>query len=91
MRLGTIIGRVGFVFGFLGPLLFYSSPYQFLYESHIVCPVCPYVEIPFATEMTWIDVGLRNGLFCGLAYALIGFGIGWSISKFCAWHRRSYA
>ena len=82
MRLAKTVGRVGFVFGFLGPLLFYSSPYQFLYGSHIVCPVCPYVEIPVATKMMWIGVGLRLGLFCGLAYALIGFGIVWSIFKF---------
>jgi hypothetical protein len=82
MKLGKLVGRIGFVFGFLGPLLFYSSPYTFLYESHAVCPVCPYIDIPFAAKMTWIEVGLTLGLFCGLAYALIGFAIGWSISKF---------
>jgi len=88
MKLGKVIGRIGFAFGLLGPLLFYSSPHPFFYQSHVVCPVCPYIDIAFATKMTWIEVGLRLGLFCGLAYALLGFGIGWSISKFRAWHRR---
>src|SRR5437762_9681653 len=57
MKLGKIIGRIGFAFGLLGPLLFYSSPYPLLYESRVVCPACPYIDIAFATKMTWIEVG----------------------------------
>jgi hypothetical protein len=88
MKLAKTIGRVGFAFGFLGSLLFYLSPYPLLYESHIVCPACPYAEIPFATAMTWVQVALSFGLFCGLIYALIGFAIGYGISQLRLWHPR---
>ena len=81
------MGELASVSDSWGPVLFYSSPYQFLYESHVVCPVCPFLEIPFATKITWVGVGLTLGLLCGLTYALIGLGIGWSISKFRASHR----
>jgi hypothetical protein len=84
MKLAKVTGRIGFGFGLLGPVLFYSSTYPFLYESHVVCPACPHIDIAYATKMTWIEVGLRLGLLCGLAFAQIGFGIGWSISKFRA-------
>jgi hypothetical protein len=80
MRVGKIIGRIGFAFGFLGSLLFYSSPLPLLRESHVFCPTCPYVDIAFATKTTWIGLGLRLGLAFGLAYALVGFGVGWGIS-----------
>jgi hypothetical protein len=88
MKLGKLIGRIGFVVGFLGPVLFYSSPFRVLYESHVVCPVCPYLEIPFATKLTWVGVGLWLGLVFGLVYAPIGFGIGWSIFKLRAFVAR---
>jgi hypothetical protein len=38
--------------------------------------------------MTWIQVALSFGLFCGLIYALIGFAIGYGISQFRLWHPR---
>jgi hypothetical protein len=88
MKLAKTIGRVGFAFGFLGSLPFYLSPYPPLYESHIVCPACPYADIPFATTMTLAQVALSFGLLSGLIYALIGFAIGYGISQFRLWHRR---
>jgi hypothetical protein len=82
MKLPKALGRVGFVIGFLGPLLFYASPPSlFTYESHVVCPYCPYVDIAFATRMTWLQVGLQAGLFFGLVLALTGFLFGYIIAK----------
>jgi hypothetical protein len=81
MKLAKILARVGFVLGFIGPILFYASPTELpTYESHILCPACSYLTIPFATKMTWLEVGMKLGLLCGLCYALIGFGIGYCIS-----------
>lgn len=82
MKLGKTLGRIGFIIGFLGPVLFYASPPTlFTYESHVVCPLCPYVDIAFATRLTWIEVGLEVGLLFGLVSALVGFVIGYLISK----------
>jgi len=87
MKFAKLLARIGFAVGLVGPLLFYLGPYAFLYESHVVCPACPYVELPFATKMTWLEVALKLGLLCGLVYGMIGFGIGYSISKLRALHR----
>jgi hypothetical protein len=89
MKLGKLIGRFGFAYGILGSLVFYSSqPSSLFYESHVACPACPYVDIAFATRLTWIQVGLGFGLVPGLAYAVLGFAIGCSISKALVWHRQ---
>lgn len=75
------LGRIGLVVGFLGPVLFYLSPYSFpTFESHLLCPACPYVST-FATRADWVEMALKFGLFCGVLYALIGFAIGYAISK----------
>jgi len=82
MKLGKKIGRIGFVIGFRGPLLFYASPRSlFTYESHLVCPWCPYVDIPFATRIAWVQLGLWVGLLSGLSLAFIGLGIGCAVSR----------
>ena len=82
LRLGKRIGRIGFVIGFLGPLFFYASPAQFpTYESHLVCPWCPYVDVAYATWLTWVEVGLKFGLLSGLLLALIGFLVGYTVSR----------
>lgn len=83
MKLGSKIGRIGFVIGFLGPLFFYASPNSFFaYESRLLCPWCPYIDMFGATRLTWIQLGLEFGLISGLSLALIGFSIGFGVSKF---------
>jgi hypothetical protein len=77
MKLGKRLGRIGFVIGFVGPLLFYASPSSWLtYESGFVCPWCPYVDFFFVTWLTLLQVGLTMGLISGLLLALIGFSTG---------------
>jgi hypothetical protein len=77
VKLGKRLGRVGFVVGFIGPILFYSVPYTF--ESPVVCPLCPIVfVIPSPNPL---EMGLMVGLLQGLAFAILGFAAGWSISK----------
>jgi hypothetical protein len=88
MMLGKIVGRVGFAFGMFGAILFYSSPIPFLCESQVICPLCPHVDIAFATKMTWIGVGMWLGLVSGLAYALVGFAMGYGISMVRDRHRQ---
>jgi hypothetical protein len=85
IRLGKSIGRIGFVYGLFGSVLFYTSPWSPLYESHVVCPACPYVEVPFVTKLGWLEIGLRLGLIFGVAYALSGFAIGYCFSKLLHW------
>ena len=81
MKWGKRFGRIGFVIGLLGPVLFYASPPSFLTESHIVCPWCPYVDILDANTLTWIRVGLVSGLLSGLLLALVGFLVGYAVSR----------
>jgi hypothetical protein len=82
LKLGRLIGRIGFVVGFVGPLLFYGSPPSWLtYESHLLCFYCPYIDPAFATRTDWILIGLRLGLFCGLLMAAVGFGIGCALGS----------
>jgi hypothetical protein len=79
VKLAKIAGRVGFVLGFLGPVLFYTTPAGSpLYESHLVCPVCPYVDGIMPTS-GWLQLGLTIGLLTGFGYALLGFGIGYLV------------
>jgi hypothetical protein len=80
-KLGKRLGRIGFVVGFIGPVLFYASPPSFFaFESHLLCPWCPIVDIFFANSLTYLEVGLTTGLFSGLLLAFAGFGIGYAIS-----------
>ncbi len=82
MKLGKRFGCIGFVIGFVGPVLFYASPPSFFaYESHFVCPWCPYIDIAFADTLTWLGVGLKLGLLCGLLFALIGLAIGYTVQR----------
>jgi len=74
VKLGKRLGRIGFVIGFLGPLLFYASPPAWpTCGSGIVCPWCPYVDVIFATKYTWLEVALGVGLISGLLFAVGGF------------------
>jgi hypothetical protein len=75
MRIGRLLGRIGFVVGFVGPVLFYS-----LQAPRIVCPPCLQITVPFATSLDWLERGLKFGLFQGLAFAVLGFAIGCAIS-----------
>lgn len=80
MKPGKKIGRIGFVIGFLGPIFFYASPRSFvMYESRFLCAWCPYVDISRATRLT---LGLEFGLVSGISLAVIGFSIGYGVSKF---------
>lgn len=79
VKTGKRLGRIGFVMGFIGPVLFYSVPITF--EWHIFCPLCPYIDVPFAHPLLWLQIGLQLGLLQGLTFALLGFIIGYSISQ----------
>jgi hypothetical protein len=79
MKLGKRFGRIGFVIGFIGPVLFYSVPYTL--EWHVICPLCPYIDVPFAHRLHWLETGLSLGLIQGLVFALLGLVIGFAISK----------
>jgi hypothetical protein len=79
VSLGKIIGRIAFIFGFVGSVLFYS--FQYTFESHFLCPLCLYVDVAFVHPLLWLQIGLGFGLIQGLMFALLGFGAGYSISK----------
>ncbi len=82
MKLGKRLGCIGFVVGFLGPVLFYASPPSFFtFESHYVCPWCPSIDVAFPPATTWIKLGLLFGLICGLILASIGFAVGYGASR----------
>ena len=77
MKLGKTLGRLGFVIGFVGPLFFYASPVSWpTYESHLLCPWCPYVDIWSNNWLDWTELGLTTGLASGLLLALVGFCTG---------------
>ena len=83
MKLGKMLGRIGFVVGFVGPLLFYLSPYSLpTYGPDVACPACPHIDLMFATRWTWIEIALKMGLCFGLIYALGGFAVGYALSRF---------
>jgi hypothetical protein len=71
IRLGKLLGRIGSWIGFVGPVLFYAVPWT--WESHFVCPQCPYVDVPFATRWSWLEIGLKEGLLQGAG--ICSFGI----------------
>ena len=79
MKLGKRFGRIGFAVGFIGPILFYLVPFTF--ESHIACPLCPYIDVGDGHPSLWLEIGLTLGLVQGLAFALLGFAIGYSVFK----------
>lgn len=79
MKLGKLIGRIGFVVGFIGPVLFYAVPYAF--ESHLACPLCPFIDVPFGHPLLWWQIGLTWGVIQGLLFASLGFGIGYAVSR----------
>ena len=79
MKLGKKIGRIGFVVGFVSPILFYqfgTNP-----VVNFACLVCPHITMFGPTRLTWLQIGLGFGLVQGLAFALLGFAIGCAISK----------
>ena len=75
MKLGKKFGRIGFVMGFVGPVLFYG------FGVEVVCPQCPHIDAIFWTRMDWLELGLRLGLMQGLVFAFLGFVIGYVISR----------
>ena len=77
LRLGKHFGRIGFLAGFIGPILFYFIHY----EALIFCPLCPHVDVAFGHPLLWLQIGLTAGLTQGLVFALLSFAIGYSISK----------
>jgi hypothetical protein len=79
MRPGYKFGRIGFVVGFIGPILFYLVPYTF--ERHIFCPLCPQIDMASRRPLLWLEIGLGCGLAQGLTFALLGFVIGFLTSK----------
>lgn len=81
MKLAKILGRVGFIVGFLPPVLFYT-PFLPTWESDTVCPRCPIVDI-FSSDpnLAYLGYGLIIGLIWGLGLALAGFGIGYGVSR----------
>lgn len=83
VKLAKRFGCVGFAIGFVGPFLFYVSPPSFFaYESHVLCPWCPYIDIAFGNAWTSVVVGLTCGFFCGLVLALVAFALGYMLSRF---------
>jgi len=78
VKLGKLFGRIGFVIGFVGPVLFYVVPNTFV--SPIACQLCPYIGVPFK-PLDWLEIGLKLELSQGLIFALLGFSIGDSIFR----------
>jgi hypothetical protein len=77
VRLRKLFGRIGFLAGFMGPIVFYLIHY----EAFIFCPLCPHVDVAFGHPLLWLQIGLTLGLTQGLIFALHGFAIGYSITK----------
>lgn len=85
MKLGKRLGRIGFLIGFVCPLISYAGPTSLLNDS---CPWCPHIDALRVSPLTWIDIGLRFGLFSGLSFAVMGFVVGCTLSRlpFSPWH-----
>jgi len=58
MKWGKRLGRIGFVVGFVGPVLFYSFDMQSV--GIFVCPQCPHIDFMFYTRMDWVGLDLRS-------------------------------
>ncbi len=80
MKLVKKLGRIGFLVGFLGPVLFYGSK-QLVMAFQFACPLCPTYMVAFWGPLDWLQLGLTFGLVQGLAFALLGFAIGYAISR----------
>lgn len=81
MRTGKLLGRLSFVVGFIGPILFYAVPPPFAtYQQFAVCPFCPHVEVLFSYPLLRLQIGLQFGLIQGLVFAVLGFATGYFIS-----------
>ena len=82
MKFAKKFSGIGFVIGFVGPLLFYAAPPSFFtFESRFVCPWCPIVDPLFPSFWTWLRMGLVTGLISGVVLTLIGFSLGCAVSK----------
>jgi hypothetical protein len=75
MKLGKRFGRIGFLMGFVGPVLFYG------FGLGVACPQCPYIDAIFWTPRDWLALGLGLGLMQGLVFALLGFAAGYIVSR----------
>jgi hypothetical protein len=73
MALARGLAYIGFAFGFVGSVAFYAVGYQ----SHLLCPLCPYVT----TIGSRLQIGLTYGLFQGLTFGLLGSIFGWVILR----------
>lgn len=76
MKLAKTLGRIGFGLGFVGPILFYSVPDS----PSLACPFCLYVS-GVEDSMSLLRVWVKLGIVQGLILALIGFVMGYSISR----------
>ena len=82
MNLAKKLGCIGFIIGFIGPAVFYTSPVSFpTFGSHFVCPWCPIADWAFPTRWTWVNTALRFGVSSGLLLALTGLAIGYTASR----------
>ena len=75
MRLAKRVGRVCFVVGFVWPILTYMS-----FIGNYGCPLCPHID-GMMRPLDWLQIGLEFGLAEGLIFALLGFAVGYLISK----------
>jgi hypothetical protein len=81
MKWGKRLGRLGFVYGFVGSLLFYASPMGSpTFESHLLCPWCPYIDM-IGGRLAWLQLGLVMGLIHGVILALVCLGVGYATSR----------
>jgi hypothetical protein len=80
MKLGKMLGLIGFAIGFVAPVLFYTGPGP-LFQAFFVCPWCPALVIFPSSRMTWVGVGIKSGLLYGLLLALTGFAIGYAVTR----------
>jgi hypothetical protein len=63
--------------------LFYLSPTSSpRFESHLVCPWCPYIDVvALGSRLPWLQIAPELGLIVGLLYAAAAFAIGYTVSK----------
>jgi hypothetical protein len=71
MQSGKLLGRIGFVVGFTGAVLFYLGP-----QWSVLCLPCPIVHPIPSTGLVSLQIALTTGLLQGLLFALLGLAIG---------------